>query len=86
MKLTSNQVIAGALVVIASPVVLVGSLLWATAFTGVVQSGATQVKNDWSTINWTARNPQCIPRMLLAEVNGTSAGGKHATHVAHCRN
>ena len=86
MKVTTNQVIAGSLVVIASPVVLVGSLLWLTAFTGVVQSGATQIKEDLPLITWMTRNPQCIPRMLWAEANGTSAGGKHATHVAHCRN
>jgi hypothetical protein len=86
MQITSNQVIASSLVVIASPVVLVGGLLWAGAFAGLLDSGIKQVKEDLPLITWTARNPQCIPRMLWAEANGTSAGGIHATHVAHCRN
>ena len=57
--------------------VLVGSLLWLTAFTGVVQSGATEIKKTCPPLRLTQSSVHSS--MLLAEVNGTSAGGKHAT-------
>ena len=85
MKITSTKVIAGALVVMASPIVLVSSLIAVGLAQNSIEKAGTEMGKNISLIAWVAQKPQCIPRQLWNEVNDVSAGGKYATYIKHCR-
>ena len=85
MKITSTKVIAGALVVMASPIVLVSSLIAVGLAQNSIEQAGTEMGKSISLIAWVAQKPQCLPRQLWNEVNDISAGGKYATYIKHCR-
>ena len=85
MKITSTKVIAGALVVMASPIVLISSLVAAGLAQHSVEQAGTEIGKNISFITWVAQKPQCLPRQFWNEVNDVSAGGKYATYIKHCR-
>jgi hypothetical protein len=85
MKITSTKVIASALVVMASPIVLVSSLVAIGLAQNSIEQAGTEMGESVSLITWLAQKPQCLPRQLWNEVNDVSAGGKYATYIKHCR-
>ena len=70
MKVTTNQVIAGALVVIASPI----ALLYAGAAFNQAKSDFDNSKTDIAVIakavpGW-IEHPTCLPAMVWSEITG----------------